>query len=237
MLRIAVVEDDMSMQRQIKDYLCKYEAESGEQFDVYFFSDGDEIIYEYKAVYDIIFLDIIMKRLDGMTTAVKIREMDSDVILIFITNTSNYAIEGYSVGAFDYILKPVSYFAFSQQLKRAVSQLAKSKTHYMVVPIEGGMIRLVVTDIFYIESYGHKLTLYTESEVYSFTGPTMKKLEKELMPYGFFRCNHGYLVNLSRVSGVIHNIAVVGKYEVLISRPKKKLFMDALADYIGWRVK
>lgn len=59
-----------------------------------------------------------MKHLDGMTTAERIRQMDAEVILIFITNMAQYAIRGYSVGALDYVLKPVPYFAFRSSCSR-----------------------------------------------------------------------------------------------------------------------
>lgn len=63
------------------------------------FTDGVEILEDYRPVYDIIFLDVKMQHLDGMETARRIRELDSDVLLIFITNMAQYAIKGYAVGA------------------------------------------------------------------------------------------------------------------------------------------
>ena len=81
---------------------------------------GDEIALGYKAVYDIILMDIEMKFMDGMMAAEEIRKVDTEVIIIFITNSPQYAIKGYAVDALDYVLKPVSYYAFSQRLGRAV---------------------------------------------------------------------------------------------------------------------
>ena len=74
------------------------------------------IAVDYRAVYDIILMDIEMRFMDGMTAAEKIREHDSEVVIIFITNMPQYAIKGYRVDALDYVLKPVSYFAFSQRI-------------------------------------------------------------------------------------------------------------------------
>ena len=67
-----------------------------------------------------------MKLMDGMTAAEEIRKLDQDVIIMFITNMTNYAIRGYQVDALDYVLKPVSYFAFSQKLGRAISKMKSS---------------------------------------------------------------------------------------------------------------
>ena len=120
MIRLALVEDDELYRSQLREYIDKYSAVSGEKFTVAEFSDGDEIALGYKAVYDIILMDIEMKFMDGMMAAEEIRKVDTEVIIIFITNSPQYAIKGYAVDALDYVLKPVSYYAFSQRLGRAV---------------------------------------------------------------------------------------------------------------------
>lgn len=119
MIRLALVEDDELYRSQLREYIDKYSAASGEKFTVTEFSDGDEIALGYKAVYDIILMDIEMKFMDGMMAAEEIRKVDTEVIIIFITNSPQYAIKGYAVDALDYVLKPVSYYAFSQRLGRA----------------------------------------------------------------------------------------------------------------------
>ena len=190
------------------------------------------LLEDYRPVYDIIFLDVEMLHLDGMETARRIRELDSDVLLIFITNMAQYAIKGYAVGALDYVLKPVPYFAFSQQLQKAVNQLAKRTRHYLAVPVDGGMRRLDAATIYYIESEGHRVHFYTEDGDFSAPG-ALKALEEKLAGRLFARCNSGYLVNLAQVSGVQQNTVQVGPHELQISRPKRRAFLAALADYIG----
>ena len=76
-----------------------------------------------------------------METARRIRERDGGVLIVFITNMAQYAIRGYAVGALDYVLKPVPYFAFSQQLQKALGQLEKRERHYLAVVVDGGMTR------------------------------------------------------------------------------------------------
>ena len=105
MIRVAIVEDDAEVQGVLQEYVRRYTRQYGTEFEVTVFADGVDILEDYRAVYDIIFLDVEMKHLDGMTTAERIRQMDADVILIFITNMAQYAIRGYSVGALDYVLK------------------------------------------------------------------------------------------------------------------------------------
>ena len=232
MIRVAIVEDDAEVQGVLQEYVRRYTRQYGTEFEVSVFADGVDILEDYRAVYDIIFLDVEMKHLDGMTTAERIRQRDADVILIFITNMAQYAIRGYSVGALDYVLKPVPYFAFSQQLQKAVNQLARRVRHYLAVPVDGGMRRLDAAGVYYIESEGHRIHFYTEDGDFSAPG-ALKALEEKLAAQPFARCNSGYLVNLAQVSGVQQSVVQVGPYELQISRPKRKSFLAALADFIG----
>ena len=118
MIRVAIVEDEAEIREQLMGYVQRYTRQYGTAFEVKTFADGLEILEDYRPAYDLILLDIEMKHLDGMETARRIRELDPEVMLVFITNMAQYAIKGYAVGALDYVLKPVPYFAFSQQLQK-----------------------------------------------------------------------------------------------------------------------
>jgi DNA-binding LytR/AlgR family response regulator len=194
MTRIAIVEDEAAVREQLAGYVQRYTRQYGTQFEVTMFTDGVEILEDYRM--------------------------------------AQYAIKGYAVGALDYVLKPVPYFAFSQQLQKAVNQLAKRTRHYLAVPVDGGMRRLDAAAIYYIESEGHCVHFYTEDGDFSALG-ALKVLEEKLAGRLFARRNSGYLVNLAQVSGVQQNTVQVGPHELQISRPKRKAFLAALADYIG----
>ena len=232
MIRVAIVEDDAEVQGVLQEYVRRYTRQYGTEFEVTVFADGVDILEDYRAVYDIIFLDVEMKHLDGMTTAERIRQMDADVILIFITNMAQYAIRGYSVGALDYVLKPVPYFAFSQQLLKAVSRLEKRAKRYLTVPVEGGLRRLDTASIYYLESEGHRVHFYTDEGDFSAPG-ALKTFEEKLAACPFARCNSGYLVNLAQVRELRQSTVQVGPCELQVSRPKRKAFLAALTDYIG----
>lgn len=232
MIKIAIVEDEAAVRDQLTDYVRRYTRQYGTEFEVTCFTDGDEILENYRPAFDIIFLDVEMKHLDGMETARRIRERDGGVLIVFITNMAQYAIRGYAVGALDYMLKPVPYFAFSQQLQKALGQLEKRERHYLAVAVDGGMRRLAAAEIYYLESEGHKVHFYTEKEDFVVPG-TLKNYEEKLVGRAFARCNSGYLVNLAQVSGVQQDMVQVGPYVLQISRPRRKAFMAELADYIG----
>ena len=148
MITIAIVEDEDSYAEQLKDYINEYQKELGQRFKTIRFSDGDEIVEKYTGEYDIILMDIQMRFMDGMSAAEEIRKLDSEVVIMFITNMTNYAIRGYAVDAMDYVLKPVSYFAFSKKLERAIERLSKKAGHPVTINTSEGLVRLDASKIF-----------------------------------------------------------------------------------------
>ncbi len=232
MIRVAIVEDEASYVEQIEGFLKQYQKEYGQVIEVTVFSDGDEIVSNYRAEFDIIFLDVQMSFMDGMTAAEHIRQMDLNVIIIFITNMAQYAIRGYAVNALDYIIKPVSYFAFSMKFKRAVALYKQREKKYITLKVDGGIARIPLNEIYYIESMKHRIIVHAETMDYSLIC-TMKEMEVRLASEDFFRCNNCYLVNLAQVKRVYNNEVFVGEYNLSISRPRRKAFMDALTDYMG----
>ena len=224
MIKIAIVEDEAMYAKQLEEFLHQYEKENGEAFDITIYSDGDQIVNKYQSQYDIILMDVEMKF------------MDTEVVIIFITNMAQYAIRGYAVDALDYVLKPVSYFAFSQRLSRAIGRMKKRETKMIMVSMKGGTVRINIANIYYIESQGHTLILHTILGDYETTG-TMKEMEEKLADMNFCRGNKGYLINLAHVDGITDGCAMVKGEQLVLSRARKKEFMEELTKYWGEVIK
>ena len=161
MIRIAIVEDDRHDREALKKCLNRYEKENQMKFSVTEFQDGEDIVTDYTASYDLIILDIEMAFLNGMKAAEKIRELDTNVIIIFITNMPQYAIQGYKVNALDYILKPISYFSFSESMVRALAKVKTPEKEYITIVLKGGKKKLDVARICYVEVQDHVLIYHT----------------------------------------------------------------------------
>ena len=218
MVRIAVVEDEALSRQLLADYLARYSEENGVTFDITYFEDGGAIIGGYKPVYDIIFMDIQMTHVDGMTAARAIREVDQEVVLVFITSAAQFAIHGYQVGALSYLMKPLPWFAFSQELSRCLETVAKRRGASVL--LQSG-------------TSTHRIDVHTTSGTYSITS-SLKAMEDQLDGHDFFRSNSCYLVNLAHVRGVAdQECLMTGGDSLRISRPRKKAFMTALASFAG----
>lgn len=232
MIHAAIVEDNRKTRENLQQFLKRYGKESGNEYTIHVFEDGNDIVNNYRPIYDIILMDIQMKHMDGMTAAEEIRKKDGKVVLVFITNMMEYAVRGYAVNAVDYILKPFNYLTFAEHMKRIDNYLKQGEKNNLVLNTAGGMIKINTSDIYYLESLGHYIHIHTTGETVTILD-TMKNMEQALADDGFFRCNNSYLVNLAYVEKVDKFTAAVGGDEIQISRPKKKAFMEALADYLG----
>lgn len=231
-MRIAIVEDQAQELERLAVFVRRYFDAQGKTCQLTLFSDGDELLEDYRANWDLIFLDIQMARLDGMKTAEIIRQQDRNVLLVFVTNMAHYAIKGYGVHALDFLLKPVNYRMLEQVLQQAEHLLGERRRKTITLPLQKGVALLDAADILYVEVENHALSVVTRSETLRLRG-TMSGIEEMLTPYHFFRCNNCYLVNLAQVSRVAQGVVVVGGHELTISRPRQKKFMEALTAYIG----
>lgn len=232
MLHIAIVEDDKTYAAQLKAYLAQYESETGHKMTVTIFPDGEDIVTDYSAEFDIILMDVEMTFLDGMKAAEKIREMDTEVVIIFITNMPQYAIQGYKVDALDYVLKPISYFAFSQRMDRALTRVKRKEKQYITVHQKGGKRKLDVSKICYVEVQDHFLIYHLMDGEVMGKG-AIKDAEDVLDGNLFFRCNRCYLVNLEYVEDFHGSDVTVAGDVIQVSRSRKKAFLDALNNYMN----
>ena len=232
MIRVAVVEDEEQYREEFLSYLKRYEKESGQHFRISVFTDGDEITEDYQADYDLILMDIAMQFMDGMTAAEKIRRLDSEAVIIFITSTPQFVMRGYAVDALDYVLKPINYFAFSQRIDRAISRMGKRRRRYISVPVKGGIQKLEVSQLRYVEVQDHDLVYHT-ARGSVLTRGTLAEAEELLGTEQFFRCSKCYLVNLEYVDGIQNFDILMDNTRIQVSRARKKALMDALNNYMN----
>ena len=232
MYRIAIVEDDGAIVGEIEEYIRRYAAENGQEVSIAIFGNGMEFIEKFRANYDLVFMDIEMPVLDGMSTIKKMRQIDKNVLIIIITNLAQYAVNGYELGVFDFMVKPVGYYALAMKLSRAFETLGTISRRQIWVPSRTGKKMISADTLRYVEVLRHVLVFHTTTEEVRGTG-TMKKVCELLEGLPFVLCNQCYLVNLAYVSGINGNTVSVGGDELQISAPKRRNFLCALNNYLG----
>lgn len=233
MIRVAIAEDEESYRQQIKEFAWRFSKETGTDMEIAEFTDGMQLVQNYKGAYDVIFLDIQMPQMDGFETAKCIRKSDEDVILIFVTNLAQLALKAFEVNAYDFIVKPLVYPAFEQKMKKIARILGRRAQNYIMLPVDGSMLKMPVDDIHYIEITNHRLYCHTSDAVMIMSSGTLSALEKRLEADHFSRCNSCYLVNLRHVSAIQKDSVIVGGTTLAVSRSRKKSFMKDLTEFVG----
>lgn len=232
MINVAIIEDDIKATERLQKHIRQYEVESGQEFSVFAFTDAIDFVSDYAPKYDAIFMDIELPHMNGFDAAVRLRRIDKDVPLVFVTNMMKYAVKGYEVDAVGYMLKPVDYFAFKTQMDKIRRIIDRRQDAEIIVKSEYGSRRIRLGDLYYVEVLGHYLIYHTADGQFREFGQ-LSKLEKELSKHNFFRCNRCYLVNLKHVMGIKDGAILIGGDEIMMSRRMKKDFLLALNDYFG----
>lgn len=229
---VAIVEDSPAEAELLRSYFARFTREHGVDFTLTCFASGEEFLNKYRPAYDLVLMDIGLPGHNGMETAAALRERDRSVTLIFVTNMAQFAVKGYEVDAFDFVVKPVGYSNFALKLQRALNKLDTRRDSEVLVTLSDSMVRLSASQIKYIEISGHRMVYHTtDGELYAYGN--LKEVEASLGGGMFARCNNCYLVNLNYVRAVQGHTVTVGTDELQISRPRRKAFIQALNDYLG----
>ena len=233
-IKIAIVEDEEAAAKKLYKMITAYKQEKRLNVEIDAYSNGRQFVNCYRSQYDVVFLDIEMPKLGGMDAAKEIRKTDEEVLIVFVTNMAQYAVASYDVRAYDYILKPVTYAAFSMKFDKVVNELKHrlGEDSYLTLNNRSGARRVRVSDIRYLEVKNHDLIFHFSSETFSMRG-TMDEFEKRLEGKYFSRCNACFLVNLEYVRGFNGEYVDVDGEELKISRTRRKDFLNEFAMYAG----
>jgi len=230
---VVICDDEQSFIKKMEEYLKRYSLETKEDIFVRKFTDGQALLNAYNSDFHIIFMDIKMPELDGIETAKKIRIIDSNVVIIFITSQIKHALAGYNVNAANYLIKPLNYMRFKLEMDKAVLRTVNTKHGYISVKNDNGFFKIYHTSLRYIETYQRNTMIHTGKEnIISYK--KMQEHEKDLEGYPFVRCHASYIVNLEYIDKVLdYEIALVTGELIPISKQKKKELMQCLAVYLG----
>ena len=195
MLHIAICDDEKDFVEHLTGLLLQYSRDTGREIKITAYYDGMELIEKYDTTIDLIFLDICMKMVNGLHAAERIRQMDENVGIIFLTTLTQYGLEGYKYQATNYIIKPLKYVRLKSEMDKFIRRRQKDETPSLVIANDTGKYKVSLKSIRYSETYHRNLMFHTENENI-ICYKSMKEVEKQLADRSFVRCHTSYIVNL-----------------------------------------
>lgn len=232
MFTVIICEDEKVYREQIRNYLSVILDELDILYEFIEYETGEQLLNNYSQKAQLVFLDIQMGKLTGMDTARKLREIDKEVDIIFLSGLTTYMQEGYEVNAKRYLTKPITLEEFAKQVRPCIKEILKKQEEFIWIKSGYTAYKLLVHDILYAETYGRKVNVYTKQKVYD-THISLGEIEKKLNKEQFFRCHRGYLVNLQHIEGIEKEHLTIDGNQIPISRFKVKELKKSLAEIIG----
>ncbi|MGG5315456.1 LytR/AlgR family response regulator transcription factor [Enterococcus sp. AZ072] len=231
-MNIAICDDDLFFCDQIEQCLedlfqktCTSEV----------FTSGDELlayIQRHASYFQIYLLDIEMRGTNGVDTAKKIRELDLDALIIFVTSHKEWVLEAFDVTAFHYVIKPLNKEKFSSILLSAEKFFMKQRKLFHFV-VRKQLKTLPITQIEYLESTGRKIRVFTtDKECHEYYG-TLKEAEEKLDLSTFARIHQSYLLNMNYIDVLEEKIVVMkNKNRLPISKRLRSSFLKQYRNYL-----
>ncbi|MBE6853009.1 MAG: response regulator transcription factor [Ruminococcus sp.] len=236
-MKIAVCEDEKIYSDKLLRLLEKYFEKRKEKVEITVFTDGIPLLDVYNGGknFDLIFLDIQLEMTDGLDIAMKLREIDSRVALIFVTGFENRAVEGYSVKAFDYIVKS----SMDSRLDDVLDRFIKTSEKGMIsVTLTDGKLEIIsCDDIVFIESDGRGTAVYFADSVVR-TALSVNKVYQLLPRDLFIEIHKSVFANLMKIKRIGSDTVEMSTGKSLpMSRRKRKYVLSSVMSSVESRIK
>jgi DNA-binding LytR/AlgR family response regulator len=220
MLLIGICDGDTAIRIMLGNFMKRYKAETGLTAQVLSYDSGEKLLHHYPFDMDLIFLEIPLIGISGLETARKIREIDANVGIVFLTSVFSHVFEAYEVRANNYFIKPLKYSRFLKEIEQARERHGQNR--FFIEQNESGMYKVYTKTIRYITTEGQNTKIHTENQEITSYKRMKTHTETLFEPY-FARCHAGYIVNLLFFEKLEQNDLILTTGEKIpVSRQRKK---------------
>lgn len=229
MLKILCVDDDVIQHKNLKHLF----EESKMKVDVSYYIDSDALFFDFEDHTDIdaIFLDIEMTKMNGLEIAKKLRAMDYDLPIVFITGYTQYAIDGYEVQAFDYILKPINLDKLITLLHKLTAAKKNDYRRTHLFDTEQGQERVYEDEIEGLEALGNTVRIDLKDRTL-IVKASLNSIMKKLNPKDFIQCHRSYVINLASITTLHKDTITLANGKVFpISRRLRNEVFNLINEY------
>ena len=230
---IIVCDDTAADRGHLSDGIRRFFAEINCPAEIAAFENGEDLLADTDTLLKakIAFLDIYMPGINGVETAGKIRELDEEMVIVFTTTSRDHGLDGYSVGALQYLVKPVDYGDLKKVLGKCVKLFADSMRAIEILS-DRLTVRVLLKDILYIEVFDHACHIHTHSETVK-SYRSLDEIERQLMGGTFLRTHRSFIVNMRHIDDVADNdFLLTNGASVPIRKSDKLAVKQVYRDYL-----
>ncbi len=201
---IGICDDEPRVRDTLREPVADYGKRRDVPFNMFCFASGEELLSAIGKgqEFDLLFLDIYMDAINGISVAEKIREAGKKCAIVFATNSRDHAIESYGIRAIHYLLKPLTPEGVDQALDRAIESRTERKETIVTVNNRQGIYKIPVSDIMYAESNLRVVSIYAREQGCIEYYDKLDNFERLCGDPRFFRCHKSFLVNLDYVQSI-----------------------------------
>ena len=237
MLKIAICDDEKEFCDSAERMLKLYMEEKAEPYQADTFSVSSDLVdaTEKGTIYDIYLLDIYMPGVTGMSIATELRNRDIKSPIIFLTSSTDHALEAFGVDATHYLLKPYTKDSFYVGMDKAMQSIASHKNDSVILKVDNDYRSILVSKLIYCEAEDKYQRLYLENGerlLVRISGMELYKLLSEFD--SFYHCGRAHIINLNHISRVTPDGAVF-KNDMQLNLPHTVLagLRSAFFDYFN----
>lgn len=224
-LNVFIIDDDHSVTEQLPCLVRNWAAHRNMNVNIVTKNDLSEVTPTLVSAFDLVMLDIEIGEENGIEFARSLRDLGSDATIAFISNFERYAIEGYSVHAVSYLLKPLKKDAVETLLDEAATRTGDISSNSIRIS-QNGRYRFISTrSILYIEVFNKKVTFHLTDKEESFY-TTISGLEPQLAGTTLVRCHRSYIINLEYIQEIGSNY--ISLYQVDTKIPIGKSYLPSV---------
>lgn len=223
----AIALDDEPLALEILQNLCS----DIEYVDLQKTFTKSEEAFKYLRKYpvDLLFLDIDMPSISGLDFY---KKLPHKTMVIFTTAYSEYAVEGFTLNATDYLLKPISFSRFQQAVEKAFQQWKtqnqNSEQQYLFIRADYSLMKILFSDILYIEGLDDYLKIHIQNQKTVVTRMTLKVILQKLPANEFIRVHRSFIIPISKIEKIRNKIIHIEQAEIPISSSYETTFYDFL---------
>jgi DNA-binding LytR/AlgR family response regulator len=209
-MKIAICDDDKKERDRLVSFFHAYSLQTGISFSLNHYENGFYLLdaMETGNTFDLIILDILMPGMNGIQTAKQIRHSNEVVKIIFLTSSSEFAVDSYAVGAYYYLLKPVEKNVFFEIIQRFLRTVNPEEAESIILHDGKSLKRILLSDLVQCEIQQRTILFKLANGASIQTIGTLSELERELLRFPYFTKPHrSYLVN-------VHHIKEITKLEI-----------------------